>query len=151
MSPVAATAFATARALILAQHHDLRGLLRTGAVLAGAASRGDRPCLNELPNLIESLRDKFKEHVTFEEATLAPVLRKGDSQNASRADRLAEEHRRQLRELDFLLRLASDYGDPESVAFSFQQLLNVLLADMGEEEQWLLQIEDRSDQQPSVC
>jgi iron-sulfur cluster repair protein YtfE (RIC family) len=145
MTSVSATAFTTARRLILAQHQELRGLLRTGAVLAGAASRGDRPCLNELPNLIESLRAKFAEHLTFEDVTLGPVLRQGNSVDVSHADHLATDHQRQLREFDILLRLAQSSGDPEAVAYSFQALLNTLLTDMDEEERWLLQIETGCD------
>jgi iron-sulfur cluster repair protein YtfE (RIC family) len=148
MSPVSATAFTTARALILAQHHELRSLLRTGAVLAGAASRGDRPCINELPNLIEHLKAKFAEHLTFEDNTLGPILRKDDPADGAHADRLAHEHQRQLREFDMFLRLARSCGDPETVAYSFQALLKTLLSDMEEEERWLQQI-DPGERPPS--
>jgi iron-sulfur cluster repair protein YtfE (RIC family) len=151
MSPVSATAFTTARALIVGQHQELRGLLRTGAVLAGAASRGDRPCIDELPNLIDSLKAKFTDHLTFEDLTLGPVLRKGDSVDVAHAHQLAKEHQRQLREFDILLRLARSPGDPETVAYSFQCLLNTLLSDMDEEERWLLQIVEGGHREESVC
>jgi iron-sulfur cluster repair protein YtfE (RIC family) len=140
MTPLQASAFPTARALILAQHRELRGLLRTGAVLAGAASRGDRPCLYELPNLIESLRDKFVEHLAFEEGSLVPALQVGDPSNLTHAEQMAKEHQKQRREFEMLLTLARGSGDPETVAFSFQRLLEALLADMEAEEQWLRQI-----------
>jgi hypothetical protein len=151
MSPVSATAFPTARALILAQHHELRGLLRTGAVLAGAASRGDRPCIDELPNLIESLMTRYNDHLAFEDVTLGPVLRTVGSIDPGLADQLASEHQQQRREFDMLLRLARSSGDPQTVAFSFQALLNRLLADMDDEERWLLQIHQSGDRPTSVC
>jgi iron-sulfur cluster repair protein YtfE (RIC family) len=149
MSPTQTPAFPTAKSLILTQHQELRRLLRTGAVLAGAASRGDRPCLNELPNLIESLRDKFVEHVSFEENTLVPVLKRGEPRDLARAEQLAGEHQKQRQEFEILLALARTSGDPETVAFSFQGLLNTLLADMDEEEQWLLHVARASAREPS--
>jgi iron-sulfur cluster repair protein YtfE (RIC family) len=145
MSRIPPPGFPTARSLILAQHRELRGLLRTGAVLAGAASRGDRPCLYELPNLIESLKDKFVEHLSFEEATLVPLLKQADASDVTRAKRLATEHQKQRREFEILLTLARTSADPETVAFSFQGLLNALLTDMDEEERWLLQVGDAAD------
>jgi iron-sulfur cluster repair protein YtfE (RIC family) len=151
MSSTQTPAFPTARALILAQHRELRGLLRTGAVLAGAASRGDRPCLDELPNLIESLRDKFVEHLSFEEATLVCVLERGDPGDLARAEQLAREHHRQRREFEMLLALCRGSGDPETVAFSFQALLNGLLTDMEEEEQWLLQVGKTAGSRTPAC
>ncbi len=151
MSPIKPSAFRTARALILAQHQELRGLLRTGAVLAGAASRGDRPCLNELPNLIESLRERFSEHLAFEEASVLPMLQSGDQMDPPRAELMKQEHGKQRREFELLLRLASSQGDPQTVAFSFQSLLNALLKDMEEEERWLLHMSDDATLRRNIC
>jgi iron-sulfur cluster repair protein YtfE (RIC family) len=148
MSTRATPAFSAAKSLILTQHQELRRVLRTGALLAGAASRGDGPCLEELPNLIESLWDKFVEHVSFEDVTLVPVLRRGDPRDLERAQQLLKEHEKQRGEFAMLLALARSSGDPETVAYSFQGLLNALLTDMDEEEKWLLQAGGDTDAKP---
>jgi hypothetical protein len=47
---------------------------------------------------------------------------------------------KQRRDFEMLLKLARTSDDPETVALSFQGLLNTLLANMDEEEGWLLQV-----------
>jgi hypothetical protein len=80
-----------------------------------------------------------------------PVLRQGDPGDLARAERLAREHQKQCREFEMLLTLARTSGDPETVAFSFQGLLNALLTDMDEEEHWLLQVGETADTKTTVC
>lgn len=130
----------TAKALILTQHEELRRQLRTGVLLAGAAARRDQPCIEELPNLIDGLLAKFSEHLAFEEATLVPLLRQGDTVDRAHAERLAKEHNHQRKEVQVLLTLARSRCEPQTVALSFQNLLNDLIADMESEERWLTEV-----------
>jgi iron-sulfur cluster repair protein YtfE (RIC family) len=140
MSKEIPSRFSTARASILNQHDELRRQLRTGVALAGAAARRDQPCIEELPNLIDSLLARFSEHLVFEEATLVPLLRHGDSVDRAHADRLVKEHNHQRKELQVLLMLARSGCEPQTVALSFQNLLNDLIADMESEERWLTEV-----------
>jgi hypothetical protein len=149
MSQEISFGFSTARALIQTQHEELRRQLRTAVLLAGAAARRDQGCIEELPNLIDSLLAKFSEHLIFEEATLVPLLRQGDTVDRAHAERLAKEHNHQRKELQVLLTLARSRCESQTVALSFQNLLNDLIADMASEERWLTQVGTDGGLKPS--
>jgi iron-sulfur cluster repair protein YtfE (RIC family) len=133
-------AFPAVRTLILAQHQELRQLLRTGVALTGAAPRDDGQSIDVFLNLIESLLDNLTLHLAFEEATLVPLLRTGDAVDLAHAERLAKEHQHQRKELQVLLTLARSECDPQTVVTIFRNLLSDLILDMESEERWLLEV-----------
>jgi iron-sulfur cluster repair protein YtfE (RIC family) len=132
------------RAQILSQHEGLRREMKTGVVLAGAAIRGNRPCLNELPNLVEGLIARFTEHLGFEERTLLPILRAGDAVDQEYADRMLREHSQHRKELQALLELARSDSHTHALALAFQNLINALNVDMAAEEHWLSEATERA-------
>jgi iron-sulfur cluster repair protein YtfE (RIC family) len=140
MSLKQSSAFLAGKAQILAQHEELRREMRTAVVLAGAAFRGNRPCINELPNLVESLIAKFVEHLAFEERTLVPMLRADDSPDQARGAGMAKEHEQQRKELQELLELVRSDCDPHTLASACQKLLNALMVDIQAEESWLSEV-----------
>jgi iron-sulfur cluster repair protein YtfE (RIC family) len=140
MSLKQSSAFQVGKAQILAQHEELRREMRTAVVLAGAAFRGNRPCINELPNLVETLIARFAEHLAFEERTLVPMLRAGDSSDRTHGARMTKEHEQQRKELQVLLKLVRSDCDPHTLASSCQKLLNTLIVDMQAEEHWLSEV-----------
>jgi iron-sulfur cluster repair protein YtfE (RIC family) len=135
--------------LILDQHQELRRLFTAAGAFAGAAARGDRSCLEEFPDLVRALNEKLIAHFATEEAALAPILHSGDGADLRRAGWLTTEHGSQRKELEVVLRLARAECDPRTVASIFQSLLEDLLADMEQEERWLLQEGEALDTQPS--
>jgi hypothetical protein len=132
--------FAVIRANIFAQHDELQRLTHTAAALAGAAMRGDQPCQQELPRMMDTLLGKFQEHLEFEEGTLLSPLQ-AEPNEREQLERIASEHVRQRQELGTLAGLVWS-GDHAGVAAVLERFLLALVADIAEEERWLLRRPD---------
>lgn len=82
---------AAARATILAQHVELRGLLERALVMARRHVAGtaiDR----ELDELVASIRDAFEVHNRYESALLTPLLSATGAWGPARIERMVAEH-----------------------------------------------------------
>jgi hypothetical protein len=132
--------FAVVRASIFAQHDELQRLTRASAALAGAAMRGDQPCQQELPRMLDTLLGKLQEHLEFEQSALLAPLR-AEPKEREYADRIAAEHVRQRAELS---RLTGECwsGDLARLVAGLERFLLALGADIAEEERWLLRRPD---------
>jgi hypothetical protein len=139
MSRNAVKTFSTARAEALGQHDELHRLLRTGVVLAGAAANGDRACQQELPHFIELVLGKLSDHLAFEEETLVPAFAQHGGFGVAAMERILAEHESQRRSSWKLLQLARSNGAPAAIASAFQGLHDEILADIANEEKWLLE------------
>lgn len=82
---------AAARAMILAQHLELRELLERALVMARRHVAGtaiDR----ELDELVVSIRDAFAAHNRYESALLTPLLSATGAWGPARIERMVAEH-----------------------------------------------------------
>jgi hypothetical protein len=138
--PRAISSFSTTRSLILSKQRGLRDLFHLAILVAGAASRGDQACLEQMPALIDRVSAGFTEHLLFEDAALLAAFAHGDPADFARARHLAQDHGRQAGELGRLLYRVRAGADTGSVAASFQSLLHTILLDMDVEERWFRQV-----------
>ena len=76
------------RQAILAQHEELRGLLRSLDELAGSAAQSDDACVPALREIGIYVHDKLVEHLNFEDRYLVPAIRDTDGWPGPRCGRL---------------------------------------------------------------
>ncbi len=127
------------RQAILAQHEELRGLLRSLDELARSAAQSDDACVPALREIGIYVHDKLVEHPNFEDRYLVPAIRDIDGWGEERSNLLAREHVEQRDLLQYILdRLRNT--DRASILLGRELLafVDVLLADMQQEEQTVL-------------
>jgi hypothetical protein len=121
----------------LDQHWELHQLLDVGVAHARATLGGDFAARKRLGLLVRLACRKFVEHLQFEEAMIVPLLRDDLPVGPLRAERLLDEHARQVEEIEALCAWG-DVDDPRELASRFIDLSATLLADMDHEERELL-------------
>lgn len=129
----------TARRGILAQHAQLRELLRHALALADARLDGDGSAPDDaVASAIGDMRATMDVHLTFEEAVLLPLLRDDLPVGPQRADLVVDEHHRQRAMLAALHKEACQHPELPTLAVKLAAMASWLLADMAEEERALL-------------
>jgi hypothetical protein len=127
-----------ARSTIFAQHETIRMLLKAAAAVANLAAGGNRRTAEVLPLYFANVRAALEFHLATEERLLLPILAADPPLGPERALRLAAEHDRQREELA----AATDaLAGPDGLAVAGRRLCRLvdeLLADMADEERWLL-------------
>lgn len=123
---------AEGRAIILAQHAELRALLERAVVvarqhLAGTASDG------ELEAVVGQVRAAFSEHNLFETSLLRPLLRDVDRWGEDRIRRMIEEHIEEHRVIEAFLA-----GSAEAIAHDLADFVEDMDAHMLAEERTFL-------------
>ncbi len=73
------------RQAIVAQHEELRGLLRSLDELARRAAEADDACVPALREIGIYAHDKLVEHLNFEDRYLVPAVRRPAQQGAAAA------------------------------------------------------------------
>lgn len=122
------------RAEILRQHRVLRGLLRRALGQTTVDLREGGTDSAGLGLVLSEVARRFREHLELEEGTLVPALRAADAWGPARVDRLLDEHERQRREIDTVLRGLAEGWDRKQLAVSLRSLVTDFLVDMAEEE-----------------
>jgi Hemerythrin HHE cation binding domain len=132
---------AEVRELVLAQHQELRRLLRSALDAAGAQLRAPRPREDDVtrnfPRLMQftwELERRFASHLAFEERFMFPALREADSWGPQRVDMLTAEHAQQRQDLAALVALVAARSSALDVSRSLESFCQALLVDMEEEE-----------------
>ncbi len=126
------------RARILAEHEELRRRLSrlerlARELLGGRGTEG--PLREDGRRLYEMLCA----HLDFEDAHLAPALRRAAEGGRQRCDRLARDHREQRELLRYVLeRLVDASRPPVVLARDLLALAELLRSDMADEERWAL-------------
>jgi len=128
----------TARRGILAQHAQLRDLLRHALALADARLDGDASMAEPVASAIGDMRASMDVHLTFEEAVLLPLFRDDLPVGPQRADLIVGEHHRQRAMLAALHKEACQHPELPTLAAKLAEMASWLLADMAEEERALL-------------
>jgi hypothetical protein len=120
---------------VLTQHEQLRELI--GGILAGeiGCERGDGPDAEAIERSARQLHGRFREHLAFEEQTLAPVLWLVDGWGPERVQDLRREHARQRQALDALIVGLESGWSTERTGRELRSLAQALLQDMKEEEE----------------
>jgi polyisoprenoid-binding protein YceI len=127
---------AAARAAILEQHGTLRTLLWAASTIAENALVGRPEALASLRRYAAQVASSLRDHLTFEERLLVPLLEGDPPLGPIRARRLTEEHVRQRAELAELE--CSAEMSAKVAAARLRRVAADLLADMENEEQTLL-------------
>jgi hypothetical protein len=124
---------ASVRDEVLRQHDELRGLLRAVARDVDTADV-DEPPGRRLMASGRELCQRFREHLSFEDEYLKPVLAVLDSWGPERVRGLEEDHRRQRCRLVAVMDAIETSGDPEEAAEELADLIEDLGLDMEQEE-----------------
>jgi hypothetical protein len=127
------------RQQVLEQHQALRELFDRLLLVAERTLQGVGAA--DLPGLLAELDTRFRTHLAFEEAKLAPVLAQVDVWGPQRVQQLLAEHTRQRGELETLSAGVASGWDRERLAVALRSLVTELLADMAEEERGCLSAE----------
>lgn len=122
-------------ARIVDQHATIRLLLEAAGTVADLAAMGSRRVADLLPHYLEKVRAALEEHLASEEELLVPILMADPPLGPDRAVRLYTEHARQRAELAALAR-SNDH--PVTLARRLRALIDAFVADMTEEEHFLL-------------
>ena len=127
------------RQAIVAQHEELRGLLRSLDELARRAAEADDACVPALREIGFHLHDKLVAHLDFEDRYLVPAIRDADGWGEERANLLAQEHVEQRELFQYILVRLRD-ANRASILLGRELLafVEVLLSDMQQEEQTVL-------------
>jgi len=127
------------REWILKDHKTLRAQLDALDELAGQVRDGDRRLLGPLRLEAERFLHRFDEHTRWEDRYLRPALLEADAWGKERAERLDHDHSEQRALLeDSLARLHEAERPPVLVARGVLDLIQLIRADMAEEEADLL-------------
>lgn len=127
------------RALILAQHQQLRRLLARIRLLADEVLGGDHKAVGNLRRQAVELELVFLAHLETEEALLLPTLETLDAWGHVRTGHIREEHARQRE----VLQSAGDDAtsaavSPQALAATMRSLVDDILEDMKGEERDML-------------
>lgn len=124
---------------VLADHVRLRAALTHLSDLAVLVIGGDREHIEALRLETEKLLERFREHMSWEERFLAPLLRWADGAGELRVERMLNDHREQRALFDDFLHRVQDPGRPvELLARNLQDLIELMFVDMDEEENEML-------------
>ena len=127
------------RALILAQHRDLRKLLAQIRALADGVLAGDRGLHLELRRQSVELELVFLAHLETEEAILLPVLEEIDAWGPVRVRHIREEHAHQRSVLEGAGDSATSAAvSAQELATVMRALVEEILEDMKGEERDML-------------
>jgi hypothetical protein len=122
------------RTEVLRQHRELRGLLQEALTFAGRELRQGNVDEVQLGHMCHEIRRRFRNHLTFEEQVLVPVLSSADTWGPERVRNLLEEHGAQRRDLDGVIEGVEGGWGKERLAQALRKLATDLLRDMEEEE-----------------
>jgi iron-sulfur cluster repair protein YtfE (RIC family) len=125
---------AEVRALVLAQHEELRQLIHEAQ--KATAWHGDPSFqgTEHMVRLAEALYARFENHLRFEERFLFPALRGADIWGDERVAALTKEHAEQRRDLEAFIDLVDSECPPEELRVALEGLSALLLGDIEEEE-----------------
>jgi hemerythrin-like domain-containing protein len=127
------------RRVILDEHRWLREVLADAGEIARRVEAGDHERAGHLRERAQRLRQRFLQHLDFEEEQLIPALRDADDWGEERAGLLLREHAEQRARFAALLQeLHQPCSDPRPLARDVGALVRDLLADMEHEEAELL-------------
>lgn len=128
------------RQRILTDHEHLRGLLDEVDRQALGVAQGTENAVVLLRTLGLQLLTRFSEHLALEDRVLAPALRRAGPGGREQAEQLDADHREQRVLLDYILGGLRDRSRPAAVlATEWRSLVELLLADMAEEELTILE------------
>jgi hypothetical protein len=122
---------AEVRELVLAQHQQLRRLLRSALTAAEARSRAPQA---RLMQFTWELERRFAAHLAFEERFMFPALSEADSWGPQRVALLTAEHAQQRQDLAALVALVAARSSALDICRALQSFCRALLADMEDEE-----------------
>ena|SRR5664279_2467006 len=129
----------TAKRCILAQHEQIRELMRRSRLVAESSLDGEELQPGAVANAIGDLRTIIEIHLDFEERVLLPVLQLDDLMlGPGRAEHLLGDHKSQREMLSALHREARAFPELPILAAKLAFLTSWLAADMQEEEGTLL-------------
>jgi hypothetical protein len=130
----------TARRSILAQHAEIRELMRRAGSVADASLDGEALAPGAVANAVGDLRTIIEVHLDFEEEVLLPILRLDELVlgPAGRAEQLLADHRSQRAMLAALHREARAFPNLPILAAKLAFMTAWLASDMQEEERVLL-------------
>jgi hypothetical protein len=135
----------TVRDEVLAQHDELRALLRaTVDALARQAEAGDVD-EGRLRELGRELCGRFHEHLLYEDENLVPVLAVLDTWGPERVRELHTEHARQRRTLGALWMMFDFANDIDELGAALRDLAEDMLRDMEAEEAGCLAADGMTD------
>jgi Hemerythrin HHE cation binding domain len=138
-TPETAISSGDARDAILSQHELLRALLAVTVESAGETARSGRD-FETLRGHAKRLYDTLAEHMRFEELVLSAALRDVIGWGAVLQERIQEDHGRQRSALAIALSMLGPGGLSGAALIGNVRLFaDTLLADMREEERFLLQ------------
>lgn len=126
---------------VLEDHEKLRGELQRLEGLKRAAGQPEASPHDAvaLRACTEAFLGRLRRHMAWEERYLLPALREADAWGEERAVRLLDDHREQVRLLDFVIERLHDEARPDAlVVRDVGALVAFLLVDMDEEERDLL-------------
>jgi hypothetical protein len=128
-----------ARDAILSQHELLRALLAVTVESAGESAKSGRD-FETLRGHAKRLYDTLAEHMSFEEQVLSAALRDVIGWGAVLQERIEEDHGRQRAALAIALSMLGPEGlSGAELIGNVRAFADSLLADMDEEERFLLQ------------
>jgi hypothetical protein len=129
------------RSQVLAQHEELRALLTEALELTSRCPTGQREMIR-MALLALELRKRFRDHLTFEERKLFPILAQRDPRGPERLADLRLEHGCQRARLDTVVQEMRSGWDVQRVAIALRSLATDLLLDMNREEDVCLRAAD---------
>jgi hypothetical protein len=121
-----------ARKQLLAEHEELRSLLKRAEAIAGDILRGTGTPTS-LHDVLQLCRNRFAAHNASEEELLGPILMHDFAWGQARIDRMFEEHRAEHAEMHAALT-----GPDLRVAPRIPELREMIEAHMAAEERTFL-------------
>lgn len=125
------------REQVLEQHQTLRNLVRR---TKGALALDDEP--SALKEAVSELAGFFLRHLRSEERVLFPIIRDLDPWGPARVDQLLDGHRKQRALVAALLDQLRQESSGAILVADVDWFVNLLEADMAEEEEMLLSLSD---------
>jgi len=123
------------RAMILADHNEVRRLLDEVEALVARVGAGDVASTPRLRESGATLHDKLSRHLDLEDRYLAPALRDADGWGEERARQLTEEHREQRAMLAYILDQLRDADRlPALLSQTLGTFVTAIREDMEHEE-----------------
>ena len=128
---------------VLLDHAAIRERFTSIATCARGVLLGETSSLSELQDAIWDLFVFFEQHLSLEEAHLAPILHYVDSWGPFRVDHMREEHAEQRKLLrNMVLESAWNTMDAKGLASEATRLIKILQRDMANEEHDLIALRD---------
>jgi iron-sulfur cluster repair protein YtfE (RIC family) len=126
---------AEVRALVLAQHEELRRLIQRAQRATAWQGEPSFERAEEVVRVAQELYARFENHLRFEERFLFPALRDADIWGDERVAALTKEHAQQRCDLERFIDLVDSQCPPEEVRGALAALTLMLLEDIAEEEE----------------